>query len=108
MFRGALRTAAFSGTDGFGMPAPGNGHILAGSASLPAAGAPAADGATPPPLERPGLAEMAYNELLDAIVGARLRPGAKLVPETLAAQLGVSAMPVKLALARLTGEGLVV
>jgi DNA-binding GntR family transcriptional regulator len=53
------------------------------------------------------LTDLAYDELLDAILDQRLPPGARLVPETLASQLGVSATPVKLALARLVAEGLV-
>ncbi|MGI8423317.1 MAG: GntR family transcriptional regulator [Chloroflexota bacterium] len=57
--------------------------------------------------DRLGLAELAYSELFDAILAGRLKPGTRLAPEALAAQLGVSAMPVKLALARLSAEGLV-
>lgn len=53
------------------------------------------------------LTELAYDEFLEAILDQRLPAGARLVPETLASQLGVSATPVKLALARLATEGLV-
>ncbi|HEX2033150.1 MAG TPA: GntR family transcriptional regulator [Chloroflexota bacterium] len=51
--------------------------------------------------------ERAYEELLDAILEQRLAPGARLVPEELARQLGVSVTPVKFAMARLAAEGLV-
>ena len=56
--------------------------------------------------ERLGLADLAYAELLDAIVEQRLPPLVRLNPERLAKQMGISPTPVKLALTRLTSEGL--
>ena len=53
------------------------------------------------------LTDLVYDELLDAIVEQRLPPGARLVTGTLAAELGVSPTPVKLALTRLAADGLV-
>lgn len=53
------------------------------------------------------LGELAYAYLLRAILSHELRPGMRLRPEGLAAQLGLSPTPVKHALARLAGEGLV-
>ena len=56
---------------------------------------------------RTSLADLAYEELLDAIVERRLPPGTRLLPTSLASGLGVSPTPVKLALARLASDGLV-
>ena len=53
------------------------------------------------------LGDLAYEHLLRAILSHELRPGMRLRPEDLAAQLGLSPTPVKHALARLAGEGLV-
>jgi DNA-binding GntR family transcriptional regulator len=47
------------------------------------------------------------NELRRAIYGQQLKPGDRLVERQLAADLGVSHIPVREALARLTEEGLV-
>jgi DNA-binding GntR family transcriptional regulator len=53
------------------------------------------------------LGELAYEYLLRAILSHELRPGMRLRPEDLAVQMGLSPTPVKHALARLAGEGLV-
>jgi DNA-binding GntR family transcriptional regulator len=53
------------------------------------------------------LRDQAYENLRDAIVGGELLPGAALRVETLAAQLELSTMPIREALARLRDEGLV-
>jgi DNA-binding GntR family transcriptional regulator len=53
------------------------------------------------------LGDLAYGYLLRAILSHELRPGMRLRPEDLAAQMGLSPTPVKHALARLAGEGLV-
>lgn len=50
--------------------------------------------------------EEAYERLRDAIVRCHLRPAAELSEADLAAQLGVSRTPVRQALRRLAGEGL--
>jgi DNA-binding GntR family transcriptional regulator len=64
------------------------------------------------PLKRVGrrrqtLADLAYQELMEAIIFRRLRPGDPLGLDQLAAQLGMSRTPVNLALSRLHAEGLV-
>jgi DNA-binding GntR family transcriptional regulator len=59
------------------------------------------------PLARPSLARGAYEALLRAIVSGRLGPGERIRDKELAAQLGVSRVPVREALQRLEGEGLV-
>jgi DNA-binding GntR family transcriptional regulator len=53
------------------------------------------------------LSDLAYGYLLEAILSHELQPGTRLRPEDLAAQMGLSPTPVKHALARLAGEGLV-
>jgi DNA-binding GntR family transcriptional regulator len=55
----------------------------------------------------PSLAERAYARLRDAIVEGSLAAGTKLSERRLAAALGISAQPVREALRRLEGEGLV-
>jgi DNA-binding GntR family transcriptional regulator len=57
--------------------------------------------------EAPSLAERAYERLRDAIVDGALASGAKLSERSLAAALGISAQPIREALRRLEGEGLV-
>jgi DNA-binding GntR family transcriptional regulator len=56
---------------------------------------------------RPTLADLAHRHILDAIMSHRLRPGDRLRPDELATSMGISPTPVKEALARLAGEGLV-
>jgi DNA-binding GntR family transcriptional regulator len=53
------------------------------------------------------LAERAYDRLREAIVDGVLAPGTKLSERGLAVALGVSAQPVREALRRLEGEGMV-
>lgn len=53
------------------------------------------------------LRETAYEAIRDAIVHGELRPGASVSNADLAARLGLSRAPVRDALARLVGEGLV-
>lgn len=53
-----------------------------------------------------GRLEQVYRTLLDAICDGSLMPGAHLVQEDIAAQLGVSRQPVQQALAILKAEGL--
>lgn len=59
------------------------------------------------PLPRTSLASSAYEVLLDAIVQGRLKPGERIRDSDLAQQLRTSRMPVREALKRLEGEGLV-
>lgn len=54
------------------------------------------------------LAEQAYRELRDRIIGGRLPGGTRLLPNELAADLGISPTPVKEACLRLETDGLVV
>lgn len=51
--------------------------------------------------------EIAYDEIKDAIVSCRLKPGQPLVIRTLASQLGISEIPVREALKRLISENFV-
>src|SRR5690554_1681045 len=53
------------------------------------------------------LAEKAAEALRRAIITGEIAPGARLVEEDIAAQLGVSRMPVRQAIQQLTDEGLV-
>lgn len=53
------------------------------------------------------LGDRVYEVLLKAILSAKLPPGERLQPDRLARWIGVSPTPVKQALARLVGEGLV-
>jgi DNA-binding GntR family transcriptional regulator len=53
------------------------------------------------------LRDAAYGRLRGAIVDGTLAPGAPLKPDALAEQLGLSRAPIRDALARLAGEGLV-
>jgi DNA-binding GntR family transcriptional regulator len=52
--------------------------------------------------------EEAYRHLLRAIRSGRYRPGDRLIPEDIAAEIGMSRMPVREAFRRLATEGLVV
>ena len=54
------------------------------------------------------LAEQAYQELRARIIGGKLAGGARLFPNDLAADLGISPTPVKEACLRLEADGLVV
>lgn len=52
--------------------------------------------------------ETVYNEIKQRILSAALLPGARLVHRVLARELGVSSVPVMLALRMLEGDGLIV
>lgn len=56
----------------------------------------------------PNLAERIYHKVRKAILAGELEPGAPIRQDAMAAQLGVSKIPVREALARLEGDGLVV
>lgn len=58
-------------------------------------------------LSSPSLADQAYNAIRAAIAHGELTPGAKITERGLAAQLSVSATPVREAIRRLEQEGLV-
>ncbi len=59
------------------------------------------------PVERRRVSDSVYEELLRAILDHRFRPGERLVIPELANGLGVSQMPVRQAIDRLSEEGLV-
>ncbi|GAA1832930.1 GntR family transcriptional regulator [Actinomadura chokoriensis] len=59
------------------------------------------------PLAADSLADQVVGRIREAIHEGRYPPGARLVERTLAAELGVSHIPVREALTRLTDEGLV-
>jgi DNA-binding GntR family transcriptional regulator len=59
------------------------------------------------PVRRTLLRESAYEAIRDAIVRGELAPGASVRDADLAARLGLSRAPVRDALTRLAGEGLV-
>lgn len=58
--------------------------------------------------EFPSKKDLVYQEMHEAILDGRLHPGTRLVVQDLAAQLGVSQIPVREALERLRGDGFVV
>lgn len=55
----------------------------------------------------PGLADRVYEALKAAVVNVDIEPGTQLVETDIAARMGVSKSPVRDALQRLAGEGLV-
>ena len=59
------------------------------------------------PFEVPTLAGMIYNQLLQAIVSAQIRPGERLVTDRIAKQMNVSPIPVREALSRLKEAGFI-
>lgn len=59
------------------------------------------------PLQDRNIADQVADQLRDAIQSGRLAPGERLVERRLAAELGVSHIPIREALARLADEGLV-
>ena len=58
-------------------------------------------------IEREGLSERIYSRLKEAIVDGKFSPGERLSPEELARHFKVSITPVRDALKRLEGDGLV-
>lgn len=69
---------------------------------------PGAPSPSRPLARHPGLADGVYDALLEMIMDRRVTPGDPLRTEALARDLGVSATPVREALARLEATGLVV
>jgi DNA-binding GntR family transcriptional regulator len=59
------------------------------------------------PVGGESLADGAYRRISEALLSGALRPGARLVMDTLAAQLEISRTPVRDALRRLEREGLI-
>ncbi len=58
-------------------------------------------------IQPPTTQELVYKELEHAIVTARIKPGEKLVMETLAKQMGVSRIPIREAVGRLEARNFV-
>src|SRR5829696_740051 len=72
----------------------------------PGGGLTRTTGAQPRLIERPApLREAVYDALVEMIITGELQPGAHLVENDLAAQLGVSRQPVREALQRMHTEG---
>jgi DNA-binding GntR family transcriptional regulator len=61
-----------------------------------------------PPVRRGSMQQEVVVAIRQAITSGRLKPGERLVEQTLSEELGVSRAPVREALRELTGEGLVV
>jgi DNA-binding GntR family transcriptional regulator len=60
------------------------------------------------PVSETLLGARAYRALWTGIVGGRIEPGAQLRPDTIAGQLDISTTPVREALHRMEGDGLIV
>lgn len=60
------------------------------------------------PLSETLLGARAYRALWSGIVGGRLEPGVQLRPDTIAEELDISTTPVREALHRMEGDGLIV
>jgi DNA-binding GntR family transcriptional regulator len=58
-------------------------------------------------VDQPTLSQQVYEQLHRRLMAGHLRPGARLVNRTLAAELGTSTIPVREAIGRLVSEGLV-
>jgi len=59
-------------------------------------------------IQTPTAQELAYKELENAIITARIKPGERLVTETLAKQMGISRIPIREAIGRLEARNLVI
>jgi DNA-binding GntR family transcriptional regulator len=69
--------------------------------------ASAAPGAATGPIRADSVVDLAYERIRSLVVEGEILPGARLGQVELADQLGISRTPVREALRRLTGEGLV-
>src|SRR5262249_18480333 len=63
---------------------------------------------TPMPLGFQTKAELVYERLRDAILGGELRPGERVNIDALSRELGISKIPLREAVQRLAGQGLIV
>ena len=62
----------------------------------------------PPPVQRPtSLVDEVYDNIFAQLMALRIAPGARIPVDTLARELNVSQTPIREALGRLEGEGLV-
>ena len=57
---------------------------------------------------QPGLAEAAYEAIFAQLMALKIPPGARITVDNLARELNVSQTPIREALGRLEGEGLVI
>ena len=73
--------------------------------SIPAAVEPGYSANT---IQTPTAQELAYKELEHAIVTARIKPGERLITETLAKQMGISRIPIREAIGRLEAKNLLI
>ena len=84
---------------------------LGGRAVADGAGPTASPAARPPlfrqPLRHQTLERLAYEHIRRAIVEGRLAPGERIVAQAVAAEAGISRIPVMQALRRLESEGFV-
>jgi len=64
--------------------------------------------ARPRPISRQGLADEVYETIFNQLMALRIAPGARITVDTLVRELQVSHTPIREALGRLEGEGLVV
>ena len=67
-----------------------------------------AKGAATPQIQRPiSLADEVYESIISQLLSLKIAPGARITVDNLSRQLGVSQTPIREALGRLEGEGLV-
>jgi DNA-binding GntR family transcriptional regulator len=72
-------------------------------------GVPASAPSSQSPIRRqPGLAEAAYDAIFAQLMALKIAPGSRITVDNLARELNVSHTPIREALGRLEGEGLVV
>src|SRR5690606_28907971 len=60
------------------------------------------------PISRHGLAEQAYEAIFAQLMALKIPPGSRITVDNLARELTVSQTPIREALGRLEGEGLVI
>ena len=66
------------------------------------------DGANAAPIQRPiSLANEVYETIISQLMALKIAPGARITVDNLSRELGVSQTPIREALGRLEGEGLV-
>ncbi len=58
-------------------------------------------------MRHPGLADEVYEAVLSSLMALKIAPGARITVDTLAREMNVSQTPIREALGRLEGEGLV-
>jgi DNA-binding GntR family transcriptional regulator len=66
-----------------------------------------ADNGTPAVTRHPGLSDEVYEAILSRLMALKIGPGARITVDNMARELNVSPTPIREALGRLEGEGLV-